>query len=54
MNEEVEARIRELQAELNKKRLLDELQLAANRFETLGYTVTISITENTTETEEKK
>lgn len=54
MNEEVEARIRELQAELGKKRALDELQNAADRFERLGYTVTISITPNTTETEETK
>jgi hypothetical protein len=54
MNEEVEAKIRELQTELNKKRLLDELQMAADRFEKLGYKVTISITPVDTETEEKK
>lgn len=54
MNEEVESRIRELQAELGKKRALDELQLAADRFERLGYVVTISITPIETETEESK
>uniref|UniRef100_A0AAU2A9Z8 Uncharacterized protein n=1 Tax=Streptomyces sp. NBC_00093 TaxID=2975649 RepID=A0AAU2A9Z8_9ACTN len=44
MNEEVKDRIRELKAEVYKKKLLDELKLAADRYEKLGYKVTISIT----------
>lgn len=54
MNEEVNERIRELKAEVYKRRLLDELKIAADRFERLGYKVTISITPVTTETEENK
>lgn len=54
MNEEVRDKIRELKAEVYRKRLLDELKLAAERFERLGYKVSISITPVTTETEEKK
>lgn len=54
MIEEVEAKIRELQAELGKKRALDELQMAATRFERLGYKVTISITPIDTETEDNR
>ncbi|MDH6449427.1 MULTISPECIES: hypothetical protein [unclassified Streptomyces] len=54
MNEEVNEKIRELKAEVYRKRLLDELQIAAQRFERLGYKVTISITPVDTETEENK